>query len=132
MPFVGVCTHVPADTMRKRLGKPNMFGWIMFGWSEFGDNNPYSGVYQQRHNRKWNGAGGFVMTSGPKNFIMKPAWPADRETFDRKLQREKLIYAMIVWQSLTAEEKMEYNKIASRIPKRGFDYFMSKTLKSLN
>ena len=131
MPFIGVCEKIPADTIRKRLGKPNQFGWITFGWSEFGDNNPYSGVYQQRHNRKWNGAGGFIMTSGPKNFFMKPAWPVYVETWDRNVQIEKFKYSLIMWQALTEAEKMSYNRIASRKSKRGYDYFMSKTLKSL-
>jgi len=103
----------------------------MFGWSEFGDDNYYQGVYQQRHNREWNGAGGFNMTSGPRNFIMKPYCPVNPKTAAQLVQQAKLVTALEMWQALTAEQKAEYNRIANRKSKRGYDYFMTKTLKSL-
>lgn len=131
MPFVEVGQYVHADTIRKRLGKPNGFGWIMFGWSEFGDDNYYQGVYQQRRNRRWNGAGGFISEKHPRNFIMKPAWPVQPPSEARDAQQAKFKTALSLWQALTLSEKMSYNKIASRRSRRGYDYFMSKTLKSL-
>lgn len=113
------------------MGKPNFFGWIKFGWSEFGDDNYASGVYQQRRNRKWNGVDGFIMISGPRNFIMKPAWPVQPPSEARDAQQAKFKTALLAWQALTAEQKKYYNTIASRKSRRGYDYFMSKTLKSL-
>ena len=131
MPFVGVGEYVPADTIRKRLGKPNMFGWIIFGWSEFGDDNYASGVYQQRRNRRWNGINGFISEKHPRNFIMKPAWPVQPPSEARDAQQAKFKTALLAWQALTAEQKAYYNTIASRRSRRGYDYFMSITLKSL-
>lgn len=131
MPFVEVGQFVPADTIRKRLGKPNQFGWIMFGWSEFGDDNYAAGVYQQRRNRRWNGIDGFISEKHPRNFIMKPAWPVQPPSEARDAQQDKFRTAIGMWQALTTSEKEVYNKIATRRSRRGFDYFMSKTLKSL-
>lgn len=131
MPFVEVGQYIPADTLRKRMGLPNGFGWLRFGWSEFGDDNYYQGVYQQRRNRKWNGVDGFNMISGPRNFIMKPAWPTQPASALRDAQQAKFSTALGMWQALTAEQKKYYNTIASRRSRRGYDYFMSKTLKSL-
>lgn len=131
MPFIGVCEKIPAETIRKRLGKPNLFGWIIFGWSEFGDDNPVSGVYQQRRNRKWDGVGGFIIGKVQKNFFQKPAWPVQPPSAARDAQQEKFRTALSAWQALTNEQKLLYNQIARKKQKRGYDYFMSKTLKSL-
>jgi len=131
MPFVEVGQYIPADTLRKRMGIPVGFGWLIFGWSEFGDDNFYQGCYQQRRNRKWNGKGGFIMIGPPRNFIMKPAWPVQTPSVARDAQQAKFSTALSMWQGLTAEQKKYYNTIASRRGKRGYDYFMSKTLKSL-
>ncbi len=131
MPFVEVGTLVIADTVRKRLGKPNFFGWIMFGWSEFGDNNYCSGVYQQRRNRQYDYTKMKWKFGRPRNFIMKPAWPVQPPSVARDAQQAKFSTALSMWQALTAEQKKYYNSIANRRSRRGYDYFMSKTLKSL-
>jgi hypothetical protein len=130
MPFIDTFEYVPCFTIKKRLGKPNFFGWIIFGWSEFGDDNYVSGVYQQRRHRRWNGVDGFISEKRPLNFIMKPAWPVQPPSEARDNQQEKFKFALLAWQALTTEEKKYYNTIASRRSRRGYDYFMSKTLKS--
>lgn len=130
MPFVGAWEYLPAIKITKRLGKPNQFGWIRFGWSEFGDNNPWAGCYQQRRHRKWDGAGGFIIGGSQKNFIMKPAWPVQPASVARDAQQAKFVTALQMWQALTSEQKKVYNTIATKISRRGYDYFMSKTLKS--
>lgn len=131
MPFINWLEKIPAFTIRKRLGKPNQFGWIVFGWSEFGDPCEYSGVYQQRRHRKWNGAGGFIISQQQLNFFQKPAWPVQPASTARDAQQAKFVTALGMWQDLTTAQKKYYNKIASRKSKRGYDYFMSITLKSL-
>lgn len=131
MPFIEVGQGVPADTIRKRLGKPNFFGWIRFGWSEFGENSEYNGLYQQRRNRRWNGVDGFISSSRQRNFMMKPYWPVQPPSEARDAQHAKFKTALLAWQALTIEQKKYYNTIASKLSRRGYDYFMSKTLKSL-
>ena len=39
MPFVEYPQKIMGFTIKKRLGLPNMFGWIIPGWSQFGDDN---------------------------------------------------------------------------------------------
>lgn len=131
MPFIEVCDTIPAEKITKRLGKPNLFGWIRFGWSEFGENSPYNGFYQQRRNRQWNGIDGFIISQTQRNFCMKPYWPVQPPSEARDAQQAKFITALGMWQALTAEQKKDYNTIAIRKSRRGYDYFMSKTLKSL-
>lgn len=131
MPFVEYPQQALGFTIKKRLGKPNMFGWIIPGWSEFGDDNIFAGVYQQRRNRVGNGKNKPVQFGSQKNFMQLPAWPPYVLTTRRVTQQEKLKTALLMWQNLTEEEKSVYNKTATRRSKRGFDLFMSKTLKSL-
>jgi len=131
MPFISSWDRLPAIIIRKRLGKPNLCGWAICGWSECGDNNPWSGVYQQRRNRQWDGVGGFVISQKQRNFIQKPAWPSQPPSEARDAQQAKFKTALEMWQALTPEEKKAYNSIAIKKSRRGYDYFMSKTLKSL-
>lgn len=131
MPFIGPFEKIPAFTITKRLGLPNKCGWAICGWSQCGDIDDYSGVYQQRRNRQWNGVDGFIIGKVPKNFFMKPAWPSQPPSEARDAQQAKFSTALLMWQALTNEEKQVYNAIADKYSKRGYDIFMSRTLKSL-
>lgn len=131
MPFIGSFEKIPAHKITKRLGKPNLCGWSICGWSVCGDSNPDSGVYQQRRNRRWNGVGGFIVSEHPRNFIQRPAWPIQPPSEARDVQQAKFKVALQMWQSLTPEQKLYYNAIANKLSRRGYDYFMSITLKSL-
>lgn len=131
MPFVEYPQKQLGFKIKKRLGKPNMFGWIIPGWSEFGDDNIFNGVYQQRRSRSWNGIDGFNIGQDPKNFVQRPAWPIQPPSVARDAQQTKFKTALGMWQALTETQKAYYNTIATRLSKRGYDYFMSKTLKSL-
>lgn len=131
MPFITSFEKIPAAKIRKRLGLPNQCGWAICGWSQCGDDNEYSGVYQQRRNRKWDGVNGFIISQHQRNFFQQPAWPSQPPSEARDAQQAKFKTAIAMWQALTNEQKAVYNKYATRLPIRGFDYFMSKTLKSL-
>lgn len=131
MPFVKWPQQALGFKIRKRLGKPNMFGWLIPGWSDYGDDNIFSGVYQQRRSRTWNGAGGFIIGKKPNNFWQCPAWPKNTITTYKINAQNNFKTALLAWQNLTDEEKDVYNKLATKRSKRGYDVFMSKTLKSL-
>ena len=131
MPFVDAWGAFPCFKISKRLGLPNMCGWAIPGWSQCGDDQAWSGVYQQRRNRKWNGIGGFISEQHPRNFLMCPAWPSQPPSEARDAQQDKFKTALQMWQALTADEKLSYHRIANRKSRRGYDYFMSLTLKSL-
>lgn len=131
MPFVGYPQQILGLKIRKRLGRPNKCGWAICGWAQCGDTNDFSGVYQQRRPRKGNGLAGLIIFGKQKNFVQKPAWPSQPASAARDAQQAKFKTALLAWQALTNEQKKFYNTYASRISRRGYDYFMSKTLKSL-
>ena len=131
MPFVEFPQRILGFQIKKRLGKPNMCGWSIPGWSECGDDNNFSGVYQARQNRVWNGDGTFTLFGKRKCFQMRPAWPVQPPSVARDAQQAKFKTALLAWQALTDEQKKAYNTIATRRSKRGYDLFMTKTLKSL-
>lgn len=131
MPFIKSFEKIPALIIRKRLGLPNMCGWSIPGWSQCGDDNNYTGVYQQRRPRHFNSVTGKWEFGRQKNFWQMPAWPIQPASVARDAQQAKFVTALEMWQALTSEQKVAYNTIASRRGRRGYDYFMSKTLKSL-
>ena len=131
MPFVEAPQSILGFTIKKRLGKPNMFGWLIPGWSEFGDDNIFTGMYQRRRGRTGNGKNEPVIFGKPKNFRQRPGWPSQPASALRDAQQDKFKTALLMWQALTDEQKQVYNTVATKISKRGYDYFMTKTLKSL-
>ena len=118
-------------TIRKRLGLPNKCGWAVPGWSQCGDDNDFTGVYQARKKRIGNWHNWRIGDPKPLTFVMKPTWPTPVYCAANEARRAKLKTALSMWQALTNAEKNVYNDIASRISKRGYDYFMHKTFKSL-
>jgi len=131
MPFIDPFEKIPAFVITKRLGLPNKCGWAICGWSQCGDIDDCSGVYQQRRPRKGNGLAAPIVFGSQKNFFQKPAWPPQPASVARDAQQAKFKTALGMWQALTNEQKKAYNTSAIRRSKRGYDVFMSKTLKSL-
>lgn len=131
MPFIDAWEKVPCISIKNRLGLPNGFGWIRPGWSEFGDNNDYAGVYQGRRRRRGTLVGEQVFLQQKENFFMKPCWPVDPATSAQITQRDKMATAVSMWQALTISEKKSYNQIAVRKSRKGYNFYLSLTLKSL-
>ena len=131
MPFVDWPQQAMGFTIKKRLGLPNEFGWIIPGWSEFGDDNIYSGVYQTRRCRKGTIVGVEIKQGRPKNFWQRPAWPVQPPSEARDQQQLNFFYALQSWQALTTEQKNDINEFAKRQGKRGFDLYMSRKIKSI-
>lgn len=128
MPFVEYPQRAIGFTIKKRLGKPNMFGWIIPGWSEFGDDNIFTGVYQTRRRRKGNGISAPIIFGKPTNFMQRPAWPSQPPSEARTAQQTKFKNALISWQNLTQEQKDFWNTKADKQRKRGYDYYMRRVL----
>ena len=131
MPFVEFPQRSSDIIIRKRLGLPNKCGWAVPGWSQCGDDNDFTGVYQQRRRRIGCWHAWRIGNPKPLNFVMKPAWPSQPASALRDAQQEKLKTALPMWQALTSAEKDVYNVIATKRSKRGYDLFMRQTLKSL-
>lgn len=130
MPFIGFPQQILGFKITKRLGLPNMCGWSVCGWSECGDDNDFNGEYQQRRPRIGNGLNEPIIFGKPKNFARRPIWPEQPASEARDAQQTKFKNALLAWQALTESQKQAYNTYASRLSRRGYDYFMSKTLKS--
>lgn len=129
MPFLENKKKIIAMKITKRLGLPNMCGWSICGWSQCGDENEFCGVYQQRRRRKGNGKNEPVKFGSIENFVMLPAWPVQPPSELRDFRQGLFVSVLESWQALTQAEKIVYNKIAEKYNKRGYDYYMSKTIK---
>jgi len=116
--------------VRGKLGRPMDCGWAMCGWSECGESIEVSGTYQMRRVRKKVHKFGNGKFGKPKICKMMPTWPVNTITVPRTIVRGNFATAISMWQALTIEEKQAYNITAAKRRRRGFDYFMSLTLKS--
>lgn len=131
MPFLKPFQGLFSLIQQKRLGRPMLCGWAMCSWSQCGEENPCAGVYQQRYPRLDFWTKGYTPKGRRSNFVMRPCWPSQPPSEARDAQQAKFVTALRMWQALTTQQKKFYNDYATRISKRGYDYFMSKTLKSL-
>lgn len=131
MPFKEKFENVPCMKITKRLGRPQLFGWVMFGWSLFGDSNEACGVYQQRRRRAGNYENWHIADPKPLDFFQKPAWPINPQYENQQIWRGSFADAVAAWQALTAEQKMAYNRAATKMSRCGYHLFISKYLKSL-
>lgn len=52
MAIIGVKQKLGTFEVRGALGKPNSLGDMLLGWTELGDQNPFSGIYQIRPRAK--------------------------------------------------------------------------------
>lgn len=130
MPYINFPQKILGFTVTKRLGLPNMFGWIVPGWSMFGDTNDYAGVYQGRHRRLDFWTAGYNPKGKKDNFMMKPAWPSNPQTVPQQAHRATFADGVTAWQALTVEQKNVYRKNGTRKGRKGFCLFMSEYLKS--
>lgn len=126
--FVKPGEKLASIKITKRLGKPTQFGWIMNGWSEYGDDNFCAGVYQGRPRRKTFVQRGEKIPGKRQNFFMKPAWPENTITERRTEVRNKFRDGVNAWKDLTTEEKSCYNIKANKERRKGFCLFMSEHL----
>ena len=131
MPFLNEQEKVIGFVVKGKIGRPMLCGWAMCGWSECGEDIEWNGTYQMRRTRKGNGLHEPVVFGKSLICKMMPTWPIQPPSEARDAQQAKFRVALQAWQALTPEEKSGYNEIACRLSKRGYDYFMSKYLKSL-
>ena len=121
MPFT--YTHVPlvsdpkkrllSGIARQKFGKPNFFGASIFGWSEFGDDNIFSGIYSSvvmdgvRHQRFFNFYD-YLITHTPL----------------QNTNRTKFHNAIVAWQALGSTSRAEYNRRAIGRHMSGYNLFI--------
>lgn len=103
--------------IRGTLGRPCGLGRFMLGLSQFGDWNPYAGIYQRRPRK-----GGQIIVR------MKHYRPAYRRTTAQDARRVLFADAVAEWQALTATERLEWNKAARGLRLNGYHVFLRSRL----
>jgi len=131
MGFITTWEKIPCFKIRKRVGPPVQCGWAMCGWSQCGDSDENWGVYQQRYRRLDFWTAGYNPKGKKENFFMKPAWPDNPQLENQQIWRGTFADAIAAWQALTSQQKREYNIIAIRRSRTGYNYFISQYLKSV-
>lgn len=103
---------------RKALGFPNMFGTIIFGWSQFGDENEFAGIYR--------------VTPINNKLVQQKMYFFDNPvtfTTGQTATRTKFANAVLAWQNLALDEKKEYNRRAEGRRFFGYHLFISEYMK---
>lgn len=103
----------------KKFGSPNCYGGAVFGFSYFGYQNEWAGIYRRRPHK-----------NGVSIVKMAHYCPIYKRTVDQALQRDKFQDAIHAWQALSPEEQEALRKIASRKSKRAYNVFLTQYLKT--
>jgi hypothetical protein len=102
-----------------KFGLPNGFGRLMFGWSKFGYGEEKAGYYQKRK-----------LKSGGGHCRLRHYWPKNPQTVAQQAHRQKFANAVLAWHGLTDEAKALYNRKGDNVGVEGFNYFISKYIKT--
>lgn len=102
---------------RKKIGWPNGYGEAVLGFTYFGEDNEFYGIYQVRPRE--NG-----------DIIVKMQFyrPPVQCTEAQGIQRDKFKNALLAWQALSDSEKKVWRDSASRRSRRGYAVFRSNYL----
>lgn len=104
---------------RNALGRPNQLGEHWLAWTYLGDDNPYCGVYQVRHQN------GKMQQVKERHYV--PYNPqSDAQNYMRGVFRD----GVSAWHDLTDEERVAYNKSSKTKGVNGFCKFMSLYMKA--
>jgi len=104
---------------RRKFGSPNGYGWIIYGFSYYGEENDFAGIYRRRRHKK-----GISIVK--MNFYRPPV----SRTEGQAAQRDKFLAAVAAWQALTDEQREEKRRLATRRSKRGYNVFLTNYLKT--
>ncbi len=113
MPVFRIKERLHSVSASKKIGLPNQLGTIIFGWSEFGDDNPYSGIYINRfeNNRRQ-----VYRINFPNEYNLNTGITMASKT--------KFKNAILAWQALSGAQKKEYNRLAFGRQMSGYNYFV--------
>jgi len=98
----------------KKFGLPNGFGEIWFGYSEFGDDNPYSAIYRRNFKK-----------SGEVISRIRYYCPPASRSVAQATRRDLFVAAVLAWQNLTSSERQTWREKAIRTETRGYNLFLS-------
>lgn len=104
---------------RKKFSSPNGYGIAQYGFSFYGYQNDFAGIYRRRPTKR-----GIVIVK--MNFYN----PVITHTVAQDAQRAKFAPAVAAWQALTEEQREALRTIANRRSKRAYTQFISQYLKT--
>ena len=98
---------------RQKFGKPDFFGTSIFGWSEFGDDNEFAGIYSS------------LVVDGKRHQRFFPFYDyIITHTTLQNAQRSKFHNAVVAWQALGSTSRAEYKKRAIGRHMSGYNLFI--------
>jgi len=103
----------------RSFGTSNGYGRISFGFTYFGEDNEFAGIYRRRPHRR-----------GVSLVKMDFYAPVYRRTDAQAVQRDKFADAHAAWTALSESEKEVLRRLAARRSKRGYNVFLTKYLKT--
>lgn len=101
----------------KKFGNSNGFGNIIFGFSYFGEDNVFAGIYRRR--------------PGPKGVsIVKMRFyrPPVSRTEEQAVLRDKFQAAIAAWQGKTEEERQALRDYWHTKHKRAYNVFLTEQM----
>lgn len=104
--------------LRGKIGRPIELGNMWLGWSELGDQNPMSGVWQRRKTKQ-----------GQKIVKMRYSQPPFVNTYIQQVRRAKFSSAITAWNNLDVERQIFWNKKTSPKGMSGYNRFIGWYMK---
>lgn len=118
-------------TIRKKLGKALHYGRKIYGVPQYGDTEPMS---LSKNGEETSPFGIYSMRSieGKQEIQKKDFYvPYNPRTAEQQAWRSDFADAVASWQSLTNEEKKEYNSKAQGKKMSGYNLYISNYLRSI-
>jgi len=104
---------------RRKFASSNGYGEAIYGFSLFGTDNPFAGIYRRRPS-----------SSGISIVKTRFYRPPVSRTEAQATQRDKMLAAMSAWHDLSDSERQEWRDKYVRRSKRGVDVFKSNYIKT--
>lgn len=105
--------------VRGKLGDMAMYAHARYGWIDYGEQDDEVGIYQMRK-----------VKEGIRPVKMTFYHPTYKTNAALLANRTKFADAVAAWQSLTAEQKKEYNGRVRRLRMSGYNLFLKEYLLS--
>lgn len=103
---------------KKKLGFSQDYGYALFGYCEFGADNPYAGIYRKYTNDYKNHL--IKMRHYVPGYSSSPAILASRSSFAS---------AILAWRALDASDKLYYETWGRKYKMSGYNKFISEYMK---
>lgn len=119
MPYQTTAQKIMLPKARKRFGFSHSLGTMFMGYTRCGEFNEFAGIYQYRNSFRQR-----------KHIKMMFMWPTNPQTVPQQAWRTVFADGAVNWQSLTAPEKVEYNKRAKSLHMTGYHLHQREWLQS--